>query len=113
MKIDKKEPPRVFRVGKDNNIEISDCARIYLKPDEQVTFVTISGKEHDFTAKPWGFYATPSVNGRLVNQGFKTALVKNQSGMYYIMVVDNDRFSEFQDYLSTEKNEVVEWLDER
>ena len=113
MKIKKNEPPRVFVVGEKGKIEIFDCGKIYLEPDEQVSFVTSSGKEHDFTAKSWGFYATPSVNGRLVNQGFKTALVKNQSGRYYIMVVDVDRVPDFEAYLSVEKNEVVEWIDER
>jgi hypothetical protein len=112
MKIEKREPPRVFRVGEGNKIEISDCARIYLEPDEQVTFVTKSGKEHDFVAKSWGFYATPSVNARLVNQGFKTALVKNQLGRYFIMVVEADLLPDFDAYLEAEKNEVVEWLDE-
>lgn len=113
MKITRNEPPRVFQVGEGGKIRISDCGKIYLEPDEQVTFVTVTGKEHDFAAKSWGFYATPSVNSRLVNQGFKTALVKNQSGRYYIMVVDADRLSDFEAYLSAEKNKVVEWLDER
>lgn len=113
MKITKNEPPRVFRVGAGQNIAISDCGKIYLEPDEQVTFVTATGKEHDFVAKSWGYYATPSINGRLVKQGFKTALVKNQSGKYYIMVVDIDCISDFEAYLSAEKDEVVDWLDER
>ena len=113
MQIMINESPRVFHVGQNSKIEISDCGRIYLEPDEQVTFVTKSGKEYDFVAKSWGFYATPSVNGRLVNQGFKTAMVKNQTGRYYIMVVDTDRLPDFEAYLEAEKNEVVEWLDER
>jgi hypothetical protein len=113
MKIVKKEPPRVFQVGEGRKISISDCGKIHLEPDEQVTFVTATGKEHDFAAKSWGFYATPSVNGRLVNQGLKTALVKNSYGRYYIMVVDTERIPDFEAYLSSEKNEVVEWLDER
>lgn len=113
MKIVENTPPRVFEVGEGGSIKISDCGKIYLEPDEQVTFVTSSGKEHDFTAKSWGFYATPSVNKRLVDQGFKTALVKNRAGRYYIMVVDTDRISEFESYLDREKNQVVEWLDQR
>ncbi|MBI3930995.1 MAG: hypothetical protein HY325_03125 [Chloroflexi bacterium] len=113
MKITKNEPPRIFRAGEDSQIRISDCGRIYLEPDEQVSFITSSGKEHDFTAKSWGFYATPSVNKRLVDQGFKTALVKNEAGRYYIMVVDVGRISDFEAYLSSEKNQVVEWIDER
>lgn len=113
MKINKKEPPRKFVVGESDQTEISDCGQIFLESDEQVSFVTASGKEHDFAAKSWGFYATPSVNARLVNEGFKTALVKNSQGRFYIMVVDKDCLSDFKAYLTTEKNEVVEWLDER
>jgi len=113
MKIIKNEPPRLFCVGENDQIEISDCGKIYLKPNEQVSFITSSGKEHDFTAKSWGFYATPSVNKRLVDQGFKTALVKNEAGRYYIMIVDAECLSDFETYLSSEKNQVVEWLDER
>lgn len=110
MKIWEKDPPRSFRAG---DTEIRDCGRIGLEPDEQVTFVTPAGKEHDFAAKSWGFYATPSVNGRLKDQGFKTALVRNEAGRYYVMVVDPERMAEFDKYLDRDGQEVVEWLDER
>jgi len=92
---------------------MSDCGRLCLAPDEQVTFVTTAGKELDVAAKPWGFYATPSVNGRLVEQGFKTALVRNASERYYVLVVDDDRLPEFQEYIESEGMVVVEWLDEQ
>ncbi len=113
MKIEPTHPARVFQVGLERQISIADCGSIHLEPDEQVTFVTSSGKEHDFVAKSWGFYATPSINGRLVDQGFKTALVKNSIGRYYVMVVEADRVSDFTDYIREERHEVVEWLDER
>ncbi len=113
MRIETTNPRRVFQVGLRRQIDISDCGRVYLEQDEQVTFVTPSGKEHDFVAKSWGFYATPSINGRLADQGFKTALVKNSFGKYYIMVVDPDKMADFNAYLEFERHEVVEWLDER
>lgn len=113
MIFEKQRPPRRFRVGPRNEIEISDFGRIRLEPDELVTFVTPSGREHDFSAKSWGFYATPSVNGRLRQQGFKTALVRNRQGRYYVMVVEADRIEEFHEYLRAERQEVREWLDER
>ena len=113
MKFEVKEPPRKYSCGIDGAVEISDCASVRLESDEQVTFFTPDGKEHDFTAKSWGFYATPSVNGRLKDQGLKTALVKNSQDRFYVMVVDADKLEEFNQYLSKEKNEVVEWLDER
>ncbi len=113
MRFERTDPVRVFQVGLDQQISISDCGRIYLEPDEQVTFVTQAGKEHDFVAKNWGFYATPSINGRLADQGFKTALVKNSFGKYYIMVVDPDKMADFKAYLKIERHEIAEWLDER
>ena len=38
MRIIKKKPPRKFKPSK--NIIIKDCAKIYLNPNEQVTFLT-------------------------------------------------------------------------
>ncbi|MBP9864906.1 MAG: hypothetical protein KBC91_00740 [Candidatus Omnitrophica bacterium] len=113
MKFEPKNPPRKFKVGDEKLIEISDCGQLELSPDEQVTFVTPSGKEYDVARKNWGFYATPSVNGRLARQGFKTALVRNSHGMVYIMIVDIDRRQEFETYMSQEKSVIEAWLDER
>lgn len=113
MTFEPNNPPRRFRVGAAGAIEIADCGRVHLAPDEQVTFVTPGGKEHDFAAKSWGFYATPSLNGRLAGFGFKTALVRNAEGRHYVMVVDTDRMAEFDEYLRAERQHVVEWLDER
>jgi len=113
MQFIKKNPPRTFSVGVNNSITISDCGRISLSADEQVTFITANGKEYDFAAKSWGFYATPSVNSRLVKQGFKTALVRNTAGQHYVMVVDDDHVGDFQKYLKDEKQQLVEWLDQR
>ena len=47
------------------------------------------------------------------NEGFKTALVQNSSGQIYIMVVDKDSLGEFERYCTMEKQQVLEWLDER
>jgi len=113
MRIDPRNPPRKYRCGTNDAVEISDCGRLRLEPDEQITFVSASGKEHDFTAKSWGFYATPSVNGRLAAQGFKTALVRNHQGRVYVMVVEREKLNEFLDYLRREREEIEEWLDER
>lgn len=113
MKFVPVEPPRQFRVGLDQSIEVSDCGRVHLEADEQVTFVTPTGREHDFVAKSWGFYATPSINGRLAQQGFKTALVRNSQGRYYVLVVEEDRIEDFHEYLRIERQELCEWLDER
>ena len=114
MNFEEKRPPRKFLVGRtDEKISISDCGDIYLDANEQVTMISLNGKRHDFVSKEWGFYATPSVNGRLKNEGFKTALVQNSSGQIYIMVVDKDSLGEFERYCTMEKQQVLEWLDER
>ncbi len=112
MKINKNNPPRKFTVGTDKKITISDCANINLKHNEQVSFITHDNKEYDVVRKEWGFYATPSMNGRLKNQGFKTALVKNKEGMYYIMIVEKNKTTLFENYLKEEKNYLIKWLDE-
>lgn len=106
-----KQVPRPFKVGK-NGITIKDCGDIYLEPDEQITFITESERRYDLARKDWGFYATPSVNGRLKNEGFKCALVKNEFNKIYVMVVEESKLDEFSKYCQTENQSVVKWLDE-
>ncbi len=112
MRLKIKDKPRVFKVGKNQDIEIQDHGDIYLAPDEQVTFVTELGARHDFARKDWGFYATPSVNGRLSTEGFKTALVRNKENRLYIMVVEEVRMKHFAKYCKDESQEIISWLDE-
>lgn len=112
MKINEKNPPRVFYPAKDKSFAVKECAEINLEVNEQVTFVTPSGRKHDVAAKEWGFYATQSANSRLKNEGFKTALVRNAVGRYYVMIVEKDKTDEFFDYLSKDNQKVVQWLDE-
>ena len=113
MKVNEKKVPRKFEVGLDKQITIKDCGTIHLKRNEQITFVTGSGKEYDVARKNWGFYATPSVNGRLKGFGFKTALVKNTRGKHYIMLVEKEKLNSFNDYLEEENQTLEHWLDER
>src|SRR5881628_2648488 len=80
MKVSERNPPREFQTGRGEPIVIRDCARIRLEPDEQVTFVTPAGAEYDVARKAWGFYATPSLNGRLLNFGLRAALIRSFVG---------------------------------
>jgi hypothetical protein len=112
MKIDLKEPPRTFVVGAEGQIQIKDMGDIFLQPNEQVTFVTNSGCRHDFVRKNWGFYATPSINGRLKKEGFKIALVENTQRKIYVMVVEQDKLKLFEQYCRDEQQTVLRWLDE-
>lgn len=105
------DPPRVFEVGRGKSITIKDCAHIKLAPDEQVTFLTDSGAEYDLARKEWGFYATPSLNGRLRQFGFRAALVKSPLNKFYIFLLEQGKEGAFQAYLNAEKHEVIGWLD--
>lgn len=113
MKIKTKSPPREYYVGTKKNITIKDCGTISLLDDEQITFLTSTKAEYDICKKSWGFYATPSLNSRLLKFNFKTALVKNSKEQVYIMIVEKNKLSEFFEYLKNDKNELVEWLDEK
>ena len=112
MKIKEKQPPRTFNCGINNQIEIKDCAEIELKSDEQVTFM-VGSSEYDVTRKSWGYYATPSLNSRLVSFGFRGCLVRNKNtSRRYIFLMQVGKEKEFQAYLDLENIEVVSWLDE-
>ena len=114
MKHSFREKPRVFEVGNGNKrIKIKDMGNLLLDVDEQITFMSGKGMEYDVCRKNWGYYATPSVNDRLKRSGFKTALVCNDKGQVYIMLVEKNKTKIFDDYLKQEKNFVIEWLDER
>ena len=113
MKINLNEPPRKFQVGSDYKVTIKDCGSITLNPDEQITFTAKDGKEYDVLKKEWGYYATPSVNGRLKKFGYKTALVKNIEGMIYVMIVDKGKVNLFQEYIKNSNQKFLDWLDEK
>lgn len=113
MKIKLKKTPRKFLVGIEKKTTIKDFGKIHANENEMLSFVNSNNKEYDVVAKDWGFYATPSINGRLTDQGFKTALVKNSYGKYYIMIVDVEKIQSFNNYLLKDKQKLIEWLDEK
>ncbi len=111
MKFKQNIPPRKFEAGFDVKIEISDCGEIQLEPDEQVTFVTSAGREYDVVRKSWGYYATPSLNGRLQSFGLKAVLVKNRIDRFFILLVEEGKEDLFLDYAGKEPLEIICWLD--
>lgn len=112
MKFELKDPPRHFSVGNSVRFEIRDCGTVRLEDDEQVTFVTASGAEYDVAAKDWGFYATPSLNGRLEGFGLRGVLIRNQdTRRYFILLVENGSESQFEAYCEQENLAVITWLD--
>lgn len=112
MKLIQKEPPREFKVGFDKKGVIKDCGSVFLSPDEQVTLITDAGAEYDVTRKSWGYYATPSTNGRLSSFGLRTVLVKNRIGRYFVLLVERGHEKEFQEYIDQEPLDIVAWLDD-
>ncbi len=104
-------PPRTFEVGFDIKRIIKDCGMIKLSPDEQVTFVTESGNEYDLTRKNFGFYATPSLNGRLKRFDLRAVLVKNRHDQFFIILVEKGKEPLFDKYIEEEKMDVVVWMD--
>lgn len=112
MKFEAKHPPRTFQVGNDVIFDMADCGSMHLESDEQITFLTNTGAEYDVARKDWGYYATPSTNGRLASFNLKTVLVKNvRSGNFFILLVETGKEDLFQAYCQQEFLKVISWLD--
>lgn len=112
MKFHPKDPPRKFPVGNSIIFDMSDCGSVELAADEQVTFMTEAGAEYDVSRKDWGFYATPSLNGRLEGFGLRGVLIKNTlTGRYFIFLVERGREPAFDAYCEQESLAIVSWLD--
>jgi hypothetical protein len=112
MKFIQKSPPRKFLVGWDSQkITINDCGSLELSPDEQVTLTTPKGAEYDVARKTWGFYATPSLNGRLERFGLRGVLVRNKVRQYFVLLVERGHEPDFEEYIASEQLNVVSWLD--
>jgi hypothetical protein len=91
---------------------LSDCAHIALAPDEQVTFTTEAGGEYDVVRKDWGFYATPSTNGRLKSFGLRAALVLSGYGKLFLVLVEAGKEDTFLAYVEADKQRLLCWLDD-
>ncbi len=114
MKFVPVDPPRVFSVGQEGKaIQLKDCARLQMEPDEQVTFVTASGTEYDVVRKRWGYYALPSLDGRLSSFHLRPALVKSYNDRHFLLVVEDTHTAEFEAYLAEQGMRLVCWLDDR
>lgn len=111
MEVQPVTPPRAFEAGFEIKRTILDCARIRLRPDEQVTFVTEAGAEYDLCRKNFGFYATPSLNARLPRCGLRPVLVRNREQRCFLLLVEKERESLFERYCAEERLEVLGWLD--
>jgi hypothetical protein len=107
-----KDPPRRFSVGNSVKFDMKDCGTLALTSDEQITLVTEKGAEYDVARKDWGFYATPSLNGRLEQFGLRAVLIKNRgTGRYFVLLVERGHEPAFDAYCSLENLAVITWLD--
>jgi hypothetical protein len=111
MKIDLKNPPRSYEVGRTVKLQMKDCGTVRLDPDEQLTFTTETGAEYDLARKDWGFYATPSLNGRLQQFGLRAVLVKNMIERFFVLLVESGKEPLFDQYVAVEELRVIAWLD--
>lgn len=113
MKFTPIDPPRRFEVsGAGVKLMLSDCGRVALEPDEQVTFTTEAGGEYDVTRKEWGFYATPSLNGRLKSFGLRGALVLSVFGRLFLVLVEKGKEDAFLAYVEADRQKLLCWLDD-
>ena len=116
MRFDSLEPPREFEVG-HRGAKLRHVGDAWLEPDEVLTARTESGTEVDLTRKSWGYYGSPSLNGRLREHGLRAALAVGvpregeRANRMYLMYVEEGAEREFEAYLAAEKMEVVAWLD--
>ena len=106
MKIKKNN--RFFEAGIKKN-KIKDCGLILLGNNEQVTFKS-NRTEYDVCKKNWGYYATPSINGRLKNFGFRTFLITNSKKKIYLFLVFKNKIKEFKKYIKNEKSKIIKEL---
>lgn len=101
---------RKFKVGKKNDIILTDVGSIFLKNDDLVTFKD-GKKELDIAKKNWGYYGTPTLNKRLTNFGYMAALTRHKVfDTYAVLIVDIKKKKTFLKYLKKEDMQLICWL---
>tara|TARA_B000000475_G_C15784102_1_gene360665 strand:+ start:193 stop:558 length:366 start_codon:yes stop_codon:yes gene_type:complete len=104
-----KKRTRKFKVNFD--LKISDRGDISLSENEMINLIT-KGKKNEIVAKKWGFYLTPSINKRLIHNGFRCAIIVNQKKKFFLTLVVNNKKSlkNFKSYLRKDKQKLVTYL---
>src|SRR4051812_18548685 len=103
MRLDPVEPPRRFEVSGEALAHVAD---LELEPGELVT-MRAAGTAYDVTRKEWGWYATPSLNGRARDHGLRGALCRNDAGQAFVMLVETGREEPFAAYLAAQRMNVL------
>lgn len=110
MEVDAFAKARSFAVGVEK-IELKHVANIALEPDEMVTFISQGDREYDVVAKDWGYYATPSVGGRLRRFEMRAALMRNIDTLQaFVVLVFDDQTDAWHKYMKAERQEFIMWL---
>ncbi len=114
MRINLKKKKREFPTGLKKLEIIKDCGSVYLDKNEMITFKSKNKNlEYDVVKKKWGYYATPSLNVRLKNKGYKSILVKNKiTERYFVLLQEIGMEKELKKYMKQESLEVICRLDE-
>lgn len=112
MKFNIRSKPRIFPVG-ISQISLSHVADIDLEPDEMVTFESKGKFEYDVCRKSWGYYATPSLGGRLRAFGWRAAVMRNIDTRHcFVVLVQEGMEDEWMEYMLVERQELVMWIDD-
>ena len=105
------EPPRQFEVG-ETPVKIRHVANVELDADELISLVSPDNRELDIVAKAWGYYVTPSLQGRLKRNGMRAALMRNvMTRQLFVVAVHQDEIESWETYMKAENQELVIWLD--
>ena len=93
-------------VRSDYNIK-NKSYNIAIKKDEQYTFLDTHNNEYDVACKQWGFYVTPSFQGRCKKFGLRPVLINNSE----VKLVDKNQLNDFKKFIRENNLINIEWLD--
>jgi hypothetical protein len=88
--------------------KIKNNLKVCLNADEQVTFV-IGDSKFDVTKKDWGFYASPSIQKRCLNNGLKAAIIFQGKNCYVVFVKKNKE-KKFFSFIKKNKYNFLDWI---
>jgi hypothetical protein len=107
-----RDTPRCFDADGSGRTIMNDVGGVELAANEQLTFIGPTGSEYDVARKEWGYYATPSLNGRLPAKGLRAVLARNDADRYYVCLVENGREDLFASYAASTGMHPIGWLDD-
>lgn len=105
VRVEKVEPPRRFRVGKDNWVEISDCAHVFLEKNEMVRIAHADGTmEWPVVRRRWGF-CLPLPLDRATQNGLRAVLSGKDEKRCHLLFFDPRHERGFLEYEDIEDHQ--------